>query len=179
MTGARRRMTMSRVMIAVALVLGLAAPVAADVLKVGDKAVELDVATDAAGRSFKLRSLKGRWIVLTIGASWCKPCRKELPTWDKMAGLMKGKVTFVAVDVDNDRDDGKRFHDQLKLRNMVRVYLPQERSAASARYGSDTMPTTFVFDPHLVVKYRKDGFADRDASGEYKKLRAALQKLIK
>jgi thiol-disulfide isomerase/thioredoxin len=170
---------MRSVSLTVAALLALAAPAAADVLKVGDKAAELDVATDASGHAFKLRSLKGRWIVLTIGASWCKPCRKELPTWDKMAGALKGKVTFVAVDVDNDREDGVRFHDQLKLRNMVRVYLPQERSAASARYGSDTMPTTFVFDPKLVVKYRKDGFADRDASGEYKKLRAALQKLIK
>lgn len=173
-----RRPTAMRALL-IAAVLVLAGPAAADTLKVGDKLAELDVATDANGKSFKLRSLKGKWVVLTVGASWCKPCRKELPTWDKMAGLMKGKAVFVAVNLDDDIKDGKRFTRQLKLKNMKVVYMPQDKSAVSARYGADTMPTTFVFGPRQVVKYRKDGFAERDPEGEYKRFRAALAKLMK
>jgi thiol-disulfide isomerase/thioredoxin len=176
MTGAARLTTM-RAFVILALLAGSAS---ADVLKVGDKVAELDVATDEAGKSYKLKSLKGKWVVLTVGASWCKPCKKELPTWDKMAANMKGKdVVFVAVNVDNDIADGKKFNKQLGLKNMKVVYMPQEKSAASARYGAETMPTTFVFDPNQVVKFRKDGFTERDADGEYKKFRAELDKLIK
>jgi thiol-disulfide isomerase/thioredoxin len=72
---------------ALALVAVLAAGSArADVLKVGDRLAELDVAIDAAGKPVKLKSWKGKWLVVTVGADWCKPCAKELPTWDKLAG---------------------------------------------------------------------------------------------
>ncbi|HEX2686586.1 MAG TPA: TlpA disulfide reductase family protein, partial [Kofleriaceae bacterium] len=87
----------------------------ADVLKIGDRLAELDVATDASGKSIKLKSWKGKWVVVTVGADWCKPCAKELPTWDKLAGEFKGKVVFVAVDIDDEIDIGKKFHDKLKL----------------------------------------------------------------
>src|SRR5215813_4856382 len=108
----------------------LAAPAVAraDVLKVGDRLAELDVATDAAGKPVRLKAFKGKWVVLTVGADWCKPCAKELPTWDRLAGELKGKIVFLAVDIDDDVAVGKRFHDKLKIRNMERVYLPSEKS---------------------------------------------------
>src|SRR5439155_16391177 len=116
---------MRTVLAAVALVLTNAAPSAAraDVLKVGDRLSELDVATDAGGKPVKLKSFKGKWVVVTVGADWCKPCAKELPTWDKLAGELKGKVVFVAIDIDDEIAVGKRFHDKLKIKNMQRVYL--------------------------------------------------------
>src|SRR3954470_10485663 len=80
--------------------IGAAGTAHADVLKVGDRLAELDVATDGNGKPVKLKSFKGKWVVLTVGADWCKPCAKELPVWDKLAGELKGKVVFVAVDID-------------------------------------------------------------------------------
>jgi thiol-disulfide isomerase/thioredoxin len=162
--------------VALALVAG---PAAADVLKVGDRVAELDVAVDARNKAFKLKAYKGKWLLVTVGAEWCKPCAKELPTWDKLAGEMKGKITFIAVDIDDDMDSGKRFHDKLKIKNMTRVYLPADKSGVVARYGSDTMPTTFIFDKAGVVRDVKKGFADGDTSGEFKKMKAQLEKLIK
>src|SRR4051794_20752583 len=100
MSVAVRRMGMRLMLAAVALV-ALAAPARAGVLGVGDKLAELDVATDAAGKSFKLKTLKGKWVLITVGAAWCKPCAKELPAWDKLAGILKGKITFIAVSVDD------------------------------------------------------------------------------
>jgi thiol-disulfide isomerase/thioredoxin len=144
------------------------------VLNVGEKVAELDVGKDEAGKDFKLKSLKGKWVVITIGASWCSPCKKELPTWDKMAGNMTGKAVFVAINADNDPKDGKKFNNTLKIKNMTRVYLPADKSAVVARYGAETMPTTFVVDPNGVVKFRKDGFQERDPEGEYKKFRGVL-----
>jgi thiol-disulfide isomerase/thioredoxin len=151
----------------------------ADVLKVGDRLAELDVATDAAGKPIKLRSFKGKWVVLTVGADWCKPCAKELPTWDRLAGELKGKAVFVAVDIDDEIEVGKKFHDKLKLKNMVRAYLPSDKSSVAGSYGSDHMPSTFVADGQGVVRLVREGFEAGDTDGEYKKFKDTLARLIK
>jgi len=153
----------------------------AEVLKVGDRLAELDVATDASGKPVKLKAWKGKWVVVTVGADWCKPCAKELPTWDKLAGDadLKRKVVFVAVDIDDDLEVGKKFHDKLKLKNMVRVYMPSDKSGVAGNYGSDHMPSTFVADDKGVVRLVREGFEIGDADGEYKKFKDSLDKLVK
>jgi len=162
---------------AIAVVLAISAPASADVLKVGDHAVELQGATDAAGKAFKLGALKDQWIVVTVGAKWCKPCAKELPTWDKLAGVMNGKVKFVAVDIDEDPADGKDFHKKLKLRNLTLVYVKPDSTVS--RYASDTMPTTMVIDPKGIVRVVKKGFDEKKKDGEFGSLKETLDKLLK
>lgn len=151
----------------------------ADVLKVGDRAAELDVAVDDGGKAVKLSKWKGKWILVTAGAGWCKPCAKELPTWDKVAADYKDKITFVSLTLDDDIKDGKKFQKKLGLKNMVVVYLPAEKSGVAARYGAATMPSTYIIDPNGVVKDVHAGFDDRDASGESKRLKSTLDKLLK
>ena len=167
-----------RVVLLAAILLAATATARADVLKVGDRLAELDVATDGNGKPVKLKAFKGKWVVITVGADWCKPCAKELPTWDRLAGELKGKVVFVAVDIDDEIDVGKRFHDKLKLRNMVRAYMPSEKSGVAASYGSDHMPSTFVADTKGVVRLVREGFEAGDTDGEYKKLKDQLDKLM-
>ena len=163
-------------MLRIALIVLLAvSPAYAGTLKVGDRLAELDVAVDAKGKPFKLKAYKGKWLVVTVGASWCKPCAKELPTWDKIAGERAGKVTFIAIDIDDDIADGKKFHDKLKLKNLTRVYMPNDKSSVGGNYGSDTMPTSFVADPQGVVRYVHKGFE----SGDDKKIREQLDTLVK
>ena len=176
----RRFVLVSGLVLGLVLGLGLVAPglARADVLKVGDRLAELDVAVDARGKGFKLKAYRGKWVLVTVGAEWCKPCAKELPTWDKLARELKGKITFVAIGIDDDIVDAKRFHKKLKLTHMTLAYLPADRSGVVASYGSDTMPTTFVADDKGVVRYVKKGFAEGDPSGEYKKLKAQLAKLL-
>jgi thiol-disulfide isomerase/thioredoxin len=179
MTGARRLTVHMRFVIAFVALVALAPSAYAEVLKVGDRAAELDVAVDGNDKPFKLKSLKGKWLLVTMGADWCAPCRKELPTWDKVAGEVKGKVTFVAINVNNDKSDGKKFNKKLKLVNMTLVYMPEEKSSVAPRYGAETMPSTFLIDPQGVVRLVRAGFDERDASGEAKKLKASITKLVK
>lgn len=149
----------------------------ADELKVGDRLAELDTAVDAGGKPFRLKATKG-WKMLTFGASWCKPCAKELPAWDGIAPDYKGKVDFVAVDLDSERDAGKGFHKKLKLHNMKLVYLSPD-SAVAAKYGSDHMPTTVLADPDGIIRYVRGGFEKGDVGGEVKQMREQIAKLVK
>ena len=128
------RLTTMRLALVLAIL--FAGTASADVLKVGDRAAELDVAVDAGGKAIKLKSFKDKWVLVTAGAGWCKPCAKELPAWDKLAPQWKEKVSFIAVDLDEEIADGKAFHKKLKLKNMTLVYLSPD-SAVAAKYGSD------------------------------------------
>lgn len=157
---------------------GLSGPADAERLKVGDRLKELDVAVDGRGKAFKLKAYRGKWVLVTVGASWCKPCKKELPVWDRIAGELKGKITFVAINIDNDVAVGKKFNTALKLKNMTLVYMPEEASSIDEAYGGDTMPSSFVADPQGVIKLARAAFQDRDPDGEYRKLKAELTKLL-
>jgi len=178
MRGLPRRTAMLRIL-ALATVLLVSGVAQADVLKVGDRLAELDVAVDARGKAFKLKAYKGKWLLVTVGAKWCKPCAKELPVWDKLAGELKGKVTFIAIGIDDELADHKSFHKKLALKNMTIVHLPSDKSGVVASYGSDTMPTTFIADKSGVVRVVKKGFEEGDTGGELKKMRDQLAKLVK
>jgi thiol-disulfide isomerase/thioredoxin len=156
-----------------ALVAGAA--VAAAEVKVGDRAPELTGAKDAAGRAFKLKALRGKWVVMTFGGSWCKPCKKELPAWDKLAVKWAGKVVFVAVNLDNDPKKGKKFMDGLKLKNLIRVYAPESSTTAADIYSPPIQPSSYVIDPKGIVMELHQGYE----GGDDGKMHRALEKLTK
>lgn len=141
----------------IVLLLALTAGTAlADGASEGTRAPEFDgAAKTATGKKFRIKKLKGKWVVISFGASWCKPCHEELPAWDKLAAKYKGKVTFVAVDIDNEAKKGTDFVKKTKIKNMLVVYAPEERSKAADSYvGSDDphMPSTFVIDPKGIIR---------------------------
>ncbi|MEZ4400922.1 MAG: TlpA disulfide reductase family protein [Kofleriaceae bacterium] len=144
-------------------------------VKKGDRAPELDGAKDAAGKAYKLKATRGQWVVMTFGGSWCKPCKKELPAWDKLAAKWKGRVTFVAVNLDNDPAKGKKFMDGLKLKNLVRVYAPEEKSSAADVYEPPIQPSSYVIDPKGIVRELHEGYS----SGDDGKLDKLLTTLVK
>jgi peroxiredoxin len=152
----------------------LLAGVAHAEVKVGDKFVELDAKT-AKGKTFRLKDMAGKWVLYTFGASWCEPCHKELPAWDKVAGKLSGKVLFVAVNINNKQEEGAQFVASLKLQHIFPVFLPDENSPAIKAYDPDKMPSTFVIDPTGTVRIVEYGYH----KGDEDKLAAQLADLTK
>jgi thiol-disulfide isomerase/thioredoxin len=165
---------MNRLALGLALVC-LAATAAAAEVKKGDRAPELDGAKLDGGKAFKLKGYKGGWVVMTFGGSWCKPCKKELPAWEKLAVKWSGKVTFVAVNLDNDMSKGKKFMDGLKLKKMIRVYAPEESTPAADVYSPPKQPSSYVIDPKGIVRELHQGYE----GGDDRKMDQLLQSLVK
>jgi thiol-disulfide isomerase/thioredoxin len=143
---------------------------AAAEVKVGDRAPELTGAKDARGKAWKLKALRGKWVVMTFGGSWCKPCKKELPAWDKLAVKWAGKVVFVAVNLDNDPKKGKKFMDGLKLKNLIRVYAPESSTTAADIYSPPIQPSSYVIDPKGIVMELHEGYESGDDGRMHKSL---------
>lgn len=141
---------------------------------VGDRAAEWTGAKDAKGRTLKLKSYKGKWVVVTFGASWCKPCKKELPQWDKLAAAYKAKgVSFVAVNYDLEKAKGEAFIKKLGIKNMTVAYDPNGTTVKS--YDPTTAPVTFVIDPNGIIRHVHKSYY----SGDEKKLAKNLDELLK
>lgn len=152
----------------------VAAPAHAEGVKVGDRAADFDVGKTEAGKDVHLKDFKGKWVVMTFGAHWCKPCANELPAWDGLAPTFKDKAIFVAVNISNKIDDGKKFNKKLKIKNMSKVYLPQDKSATDDQYDTGTFPSTFVIDPKGVIRFIHKGYEAGDADKLSKKLTELL-----
>lgn len=106
------------------------------------------------GGTFSLEAHRGRPVVLSFWASWCGPCRFELPALDAFVDAHP-EITAVAVNVDRDPEDAKRFLSRIDV-DLPVVLDPEARIMGSWQVAS--MPTMFVVDPHGTVQLVKVGF---------------------
>jgi peroxiredoxin len=150
---------MQQQVIAVMTVALLGGVAQADV-KVGARFVELD-ATAPDGAAWRLADHAGSWVLYTFGASWCVACKKELPAYAKIAARLPN-VTFVSVLINDTPADGKKFFAGLRLAHVTPVFMPAATSKALAAYDPDHLPSTFVIDPHGVVRLIHKGFDPGD-----------------
>ena len=142
---------------------------------VGDRASELVAAKDGKGKKVRLASYRGKIVVVTFGASWCKPCKKELPAWERLARQYKDMdVVFLAVNIDKDAAKGKAFMKKAKLKTMRSAYEPSGATIES--YDPPSMPTTYVIDKRGLVRYRHAGYRSDDEKTLSKQLDKLLAK---
>ena len=90
-----------------------------------------------------LVGLRGKPVVVNIWASWCAPCRTEMPLLDRAARTYEGRVTFLGVASRDDRKDAASFLDDLGV-SYPNLFdsSGDVRSALRVR----GFPTTYVFD---------------------------------
>jgi len=122
------------------------------------------------GEAFDLDATRGKPVVLAFWASWCGPCRGELPELSKLQAE-RDDLAIYAVNVDRDRRKADAFLRQ------VQVDLPivwDNQSLAMGQYDVLSMPTTFLLDAQGTVKLRKVGYSSAKGLTE---LLAALETL--
>lgn len=142
------------------LALTSTAPTAEAKVSRGDRAPAFVNVVNSANKSVSLKTYKDRIVVLTFGASWCAPCKKELPAFEKLASTYDAKkVTFLAINIDKDIAKGKAFMKKAGLKNVVALFDPH--SATVETYQPQTMPTTFLMK-RGVVKHIHTGFRAGD-----------------
>jgi thiol-disulfide isomerase/thioredoxin len=120
------------------------------------------------GKRVSLGSLRPKAVVVNFWATWCEPCRKEMPLLDRTAAEEAG-IVFLAVDLDEDGDKIRAFFDEVgvkRLEPLLDVGL-----ATSRRYGLASVPSTFFIDGSGTIRHVQIGEMDEA------KLRRGLDKV--
>ncbi len=106
------------------------------------------------GGSFSLEDARGSVVVLSFWASWCGPCRLELPALNRLQ-QERPDLKIVAVNVDRERDDAEEFLSTLEIGLPVAL---DNQAKALGEYAVMSMPTMFLVDTNGTVKFQKTGF---------------------
>lgn len=101
---------------------------------------------DGEGRDLDLSAFKGRVVLVNLWATWCVPCREEMPALDRLQAELGGP-DFQVVAVSQDRagtDKVKAFLAEVGAKNLA-LYI--DTSSKTARsWGAVGLPTTFLLD---------------------------------
>ncbi len=99
------------------------------------------------GKAVKLSDMKGTPVVLNFWASWCPPCKAEMPEFDEIAKEYAGKVEFMMVNltdgVQETQEKAQAFIDTMGY--TFPVYFDKDSDAAY-KYGIQSIPTTIFID---------------------------------
>lgn len=118
---------------------------------------------DGDGRAHTLVEFKGSPVLLNIWATWCVPCRKEMPSLDRLQAELGGSHLFV-LPLSIDRQGlpvVKAFYAELGLQSLG-IFLDQSGSAAS-EVNAIGLPTTLFIDSSGREIGRKVGPAEWDS----------------
>ncbi|MFC2968408.1 TlpA family protein disulfide reductase [Acidimangrovimonas pyrenivorans] len=118
---------------------------------------------DAEGGEHSLAEYRGKYVVLNFWATWCAPCRKEMPTLDRLQadlGGAKFQVLPVAT-LRNSVPAVKRFFAEDKIANLPVMLDPH--GALAHQIGVMGLPVTLILDPEGREIGRLIGDADWDS----------------
>lgn len=116
--------------------------------------------TDLSGETRTLASYKGKVLVLNFWATWCPPCRAEIPDFIEAYGELKGQgLEILGLSVDDLAADALRawVRDQ-KMNYPVALATPQ---VVRDYEPGDFIPATIVIDPEGRVRYRHTGLMNK------------------
>lgn len=113
--------------------------------------------TTLDGQPVALESLRGKVIFLNQWATWCPPCRAEMPAIEQLYQSMdKEKVAFVMLSLDDDPAKADRYVKQEEF--SFPVYVPA--SPLPQEFISQAIPTTLILDTHGQIVHRIEGMAN-------------------
>ena len=98
---------------------------------------------DANGNPVRLSDMKGKPVVLNFWASWCPPCKAEMPDFDKVSRELDGEVVFMMVNVWDTQSAAEAIIDSMGYTFPVYFDLLED---AVSKYGIESIPQTYFID---------------------------------
>jgi len=150
---------MKTLLFALALVL-LVAPVA-DALAPEDDPPPIDM-PDQAGKKVDLNELKGKVVLVDFWASWCGPCKQEMPVLEELhKKYAKEGLVIVGVNIDNNP---KKMTNFLRGTPVTFRVVHDRKLAVASKYEPGTMPSSYFIARDGKIRYVHEGFRKKDAA---------------
>ncbi len=142
---------------------------------VGKRSPNFEFENHKGGKT-KLADLKGKYVYIDTWATWCGPCRAEIPSLKKVEEAMKGKkVAFVSISID-EKKDYEKWRNFVKEKDLGGVQLIADnawQSEFATAYGINSIPRFILLDPKGNVV---DANAKRPSDPELQKQLQILTK---
>lgn len=128
---------------------------------------------DRDGKQVSLRHFRGEVVMLNFWASWCKPCRQEMPILEQLYKRYKALgFTLIAINVDDDPAKGAAL-----LRDVPVTFpvLFDGKGEVSALYKLKGMPSSIFIDRKGQLRYLHTGYKAGDEQEYDKQIRALIR----
>jgi peroxiredoxin len=124
------------------------------------QAAEFDL-RDLEGRQVRLNDHRGKLVFLSFWATWCPPCRAEMPSMESLYRRLGNRgFEILAVDMQESREQVQKFVHENAFSFPV---LLDETGRVGAMYGVRNIPTTYLIDPQGTVLARSIGGREWDS----------------
>jgi peroxiredoxin len=127
---------------------------------------------DLAGKPIAASALAGKVVIVDFWASWCAPCKQELPALEKLYQKYKDKgLMVIGVSVDSELDKAKALAKSLKLS------FPSAHDAEhtlAEQFDPPRMPSSYVIDQKGIVRFVHEGFRAGDEAAIEREVRKLL-----
>jgi len=112
----------------------------------GDMAGAFNLEDAYSGQTVSLASLKGKVVFLNLWATWCGPCREEMPSMETLFDELKGNKDFVMLAVSEDTKGKSAVLPYVQKNGYhFRILLDPENKVGDT-YGVSGVPETFIID---------------------------------
>jgi len=128
---------------------------------------------DGSGKSVELSALKGKVVFINFWATWCPPCRAEMPSINTLYNKFKDSsdVVFLMVDVDGKYEKSYSFIKQNGY--AFPLYVPA--SAIPSSFLGNAIPTTVILNKKGKIAMRHEGGADYSSPKAEKFIQSLLK----
>lgn len=108
---------------------------------------------DAKGQPIQLSSFKGKKVFVNLWATWCPPCRAEMPSIQKLAAAVdSSKVAFVMLSLDEDFETARQYAEKTGLN--LPIYGPAAN--LPPLFTTPGIPVTYIFNENGELVFRRD-----------------------
>ncbi|MGS2777744.1 peroxiredoxin family protein [Robertmurraya sp. GLU-23] len=116
-------------------------------LRVGEKAPDFELMT-LDGKTVKLSDYRGKKVILNFWATWCPPCKAEMPDIQKFYNEADDNVEILAINID-PQYDVKKF---VREANVTFPVLLDSKDEVNNLYRILTIPTTYFIDGEGIIR---------------------------
>jgi peroxiredoxin len=119
--------------------------------------------TDLDGEEVKMEDYRGKKLVLNFWATWCAPCKAEMPAMEKLYQNYSGKFEILAVNLD-PVNDVAGFANKNDLSFPI---LLDENKSVQNQYSVLSIPTTYIIDAKGIIVNKHIGSMTYEQLEEY------------
>lgn len=140
---------------------------------VGDMVPNFKADSLDGNKTIDINELKGKVVFVDFWASWCTPCLKSLPEFEKLQTSFADRddVVVLAINLDEDPKSATKFLEKI---NVSYEILADSSGEIPAAFGVSAMPSSYIIDKSGIIQYVHKGYK----SGDVDKIKSKIEQLL-